>query len=128
MFSCYGWLNRVSHRLCQRPTNGRQDCGKRLAPILLPMPSLIVVLTQMLGNLKTPPEPFSDIIRTHFRLKAKSISTQLDDWLKKDDLKPTNADGPGYHPRESGSTSNNGLKKDIEDLKAAMKKLQEEAS
>jgi len=43
----------------------------------------------MLGNLKNPPEPFADVIRTHFRLKAKSVTAQLDDWLAKDDGKNT---------------------------------------
>lgn len=82
----------------------------------------------MLGNLKNPPEPFDDIIRTHFRLKAKSITAQLDDWLSKDDNKPTNGEGPGYRGEDNitpGSSSNNGLKKDIDELKAMLKKLQE---
>ena len=39
----------------------------------------------MLGNLKAPPEPWADVIRTHFRLKAKSITAQLDKWLAEDD-------------------------------------------
>lgn len=50
----------------------------------------------MLGNLKNPPEPFKDIILTHFRLKAKSITTQLDEWLKLDDGKAMNGAGGGY--------------------------------
>lgn len=50
----------------------------------------------MLGNLKSPPEPFGDIIRTHFRLKARSIGEQLDRWLAQDDGRPTSGDGGGY--------------------------------
>ncbi|KAJ3547662.1 hypothetical protein NMY22_g1567 [Coprinellus aureogranulatus] len=91
----------------------------------------MVVKTAMLDNLKTPPEPFGDIIRTHFRLKAKSISAQLDDWLAKDDNKPTNGEGPGYRGEDNrlpGGSSNNGFKKDIDELKALLKKLQEEAA
>ncbi|KAF6762638.1 ubiquitin conjugating enzyme family protein [Ephemerocybe angulata] len=90
----------------------------------------MVVKTAMLGNLKNPPEPFGDIIRTHFRLKAKSISAQLDDWLRKDDGKPLSGEGAGYSPgREpAGTGSSNGFAKDIEELKAAMQKLQTEAA
>jgi hypothetical protein len=34
----------------------------------------------MLGNLKTPPSPFEDIIKTHFRFKKYEIAEQLDKW------------------------------------------------
>lgn len=76
----------------------------------------------MLGNLRNPPEPFGDIIRTHFRLKAKSISAQLDQWLVQDDGKQTTGDGASVGA--SAGSSSNGLKKDIEDLKQIMKELQ----
>lgn len=76
----------------------------------------------MLGNLKNPPEPFGDIIRTHFRLKAKSISRQLDDWLSKDDGKPTLSDG-AYYDRSAVGTSSNGLKNDVEEMKMMLKQL-----
>jgi len=45
----------------------------------------MVVHTAMIGNLKNAPEPFADIIRTHFRLKARSLRTQLNKWLILDD-------------------------------------------
>ncbi|KZO91353.1 hypothetical protein CALVIDRAFT_521696 [Calocera viscosa TUFC12733] len=45
----------------------------------------MVVQTAMMGNLKNPPEPFADIIRTHFRLKARSLRVQLNKWLALDD-------------------------------------------
>lgn len=80
----------------------------------------------MLGNLKNPPEPFADIIRTHFRLKARSISAQLDEWLAQDDGKPTSSGeytGPG--PKDAASTSSNGFAKDVADMKQAMVQLQE---
>lgn len=82
----------------------------------------------MLGNLKTPPEPFSDVIRTHFRLKARSITNQLDDWLSKDDGKVTSPDGGGYSgasAKMDGSGSSNGFSKDIVEMKTILKKLQE---
>ncbi|TFK28765.1 ubiquitin conjugating enzyme family protein [Coprinopsis marcescibilis] len=85
----------------------------------------MTVKTAMLGNLKAPPEPFRDIIRTHFRLKAKSVSAQLDDWVRKDDGKQTVGDG-GSLSRDSG-TVNNGLPKDVEELKGHLQKLQESA-
>jgi len=84
----------------------------------------------MLGNLRNPPEPFGDIIRTHFRLKAKSISAQLDDWLRKDDGRQTVGDGQsleGTSRTTSGGSSNNGFAKDIEELKAELQKLQLES-
>ena len=82
----------------------------------------------MLGNLKNPPEPFADVIRTHFRLKARSISTQLDDWLTKDDGKVTSPDGgvySGVNAKMDSSGSSNGLSKDIVELKVILKRSQE---
>lgn len=79
----------------------------------------------MLGNLKNPPEPFADIIQTHFRLKANSICAQLDDWLSVDDGKATQADGGAYSSIKSDSSgSSNGFAKDIEEFKKLLKKLQ----
>ncbi|KAF8165369.1 hypothetical protein B0H34DRAFT_780271 [Crassisporium funariophilum] len=89
----------------------------------------MVVKTAMLGNLKTPPEPFADIIRTHFRLKARSILKQLDDWLSKDDAKSTSADGGVYsNIKPEGSSSSNGLLKDVDEMKKILKKLQEDGT
>ena len=82
----------------------------------------------MLGNLKAPPEPFADIIETHFRLKSRSISAQLDQWLREDDGKATAADGGTYSGslgRADASGSSNGLVKDVEELKKTLKKLEE---
>lgn len=80
--------------------------------------------------MKNPPEPFADVIRTHFRLKARSISSQLDDWLSKDDGKVTSPDGgvysAGVNSKLDSSGSSNGLSKDIVELKAILKKLQED--
>lgn len=84
----------------------------------------------MLQNLKTPPEPFEDVIRTHFRLKANSISKQLDDWLALDDNKPTNADGayvgPLGTPAVGGSGS--GFQSDVEEMKKLLRTLSEGGS
>ncbi|KAG6900953.1 hypothetical protein C0993_004390 [Termitomyces sp. T159_Od127] len=80
----------------------------------------------MLGNLKAPPEPFGDVIRTHFRLKARSIAAQLDRWLLEDDGKSTTPDGGGYGAagkiEPGGST--NGLNKDVDEVKAILAKLE----
>lgn len=80
----------------------------------------------MLGNLRAPPEPFGDIIRTHFRLKARSIVAQLDQWLSEDDGKSTTHDGGGYGAsgkiEPGGST--NGLNKDVEEMKALLAELE----
>ncbi|KAI0065922.1 hypothetical protein BV25DRAFT_1797993 [Artomyces pyxidatus] len=83
----------------------------------------MVVRTAMLGNLKNPPEPFGDIIRTHFRLKAASIGAQLDKWLVQDDGKPTSGDG-AMSARGTATTSNNGLQTDVDELKRVMQQLQ----
>lgn len=82
----------------------------------------------MLGNLKSAPEPFADVIRTHFRLKAESIKKQLDEWLTKDDGKVTSGDG-GYNGmgKSDATGSSNGFLKDITELKATLTQLQESA-
>ncbi|KAI0041565.1 hypothetical protein FA95DRAFT_1548568 [Auriscalpium vulgare] len=87
----------------------------------------MVVKTAMLGNLKAPPEPFADIIRTHFRLKAKSIGEQLDKWLAQDDGKATAGDG-AMMSRGAGGASSNGLQADVEELKRMMQRLQTEGA
>jgi len=86
----------------------------------------MVVKTAMLGNLKNPPEPFGDIIRTHFRLKARSISAQLDQWSSQDDGQPTVNDGATTGCVRGGiGSSANGLQADIEELKRLLKQLQD---
>ena len=77
----------------------------------------------MLGNLKAPPEPWADVIRTHFRLKAKSITAQLDKWLAEDDGAPIANDG-AYNQRSTATGSSNGFAEDVAELKALLAKLQ----
>lgn len=77
---------------------------------------------QMLGNLQNPPEPFQDVIRTHFRLKAKSISRQLDDWLAKDDGRGVATDGTVAVRAGPGSNSDS-MARDVAELKKAFAKL-----
>ncbi|KAG6378918.1 hypothetical protein JVT61DRAFT_13203 [Boletus reticuloceps] len=87
----------------------------------------MVVRTAMLGNLKALPEPFSDVIRTHYRLKARAISSQLDKWLAMDDGKPISGDAFNISGRlggESGSSSS-AFKKDIEEMQSLLKQLQD---
>ena len=78
----------------------------------------------MLGNLKNPPEPFGDVIRTHFRLKARSIMKQLDDWLALDDGKATQNDGTpmGKVPSAAGGSSA-AFQSDVNELKGLLQKL-----
>ena len=78
---------------------------------------------QMLGNLKAPPDPWADVIRTHFRLKAKSIITQLDKWLADDDGHGTMGDG-AFNQKSNASSSSNGLAEDAAELKSLLNKLQ----
>jgi hypothetical protein len=89
----------------------------------------MVVRTAMLGNLKNPPEPYGDIIRTHFRLKARSISAQLDRWSLQDDGLQTANDGASTSCGRMGvGSSANGLQTDVEELKRLLKQLQDGAS
>ena len=81
-------------------------------------------LSQMLGNLKTPPEPFGDVIRTHYRLKAQAISAQLDKWLAQDDGKPISGDAFNISGR-SDSSSSSAFKKDVEEMQNLLRQLQD---
>ncbi|OSX59536.1 hypothetical protein POSPLADRAFT_1067248 [Postia placenta MAD-698-R-SB12] len=83
----------------------------------------MVVRTAMLGNLKNPPEPFEDVIRTHYRLKARSIMKQLDEWLAIDDGKPITDGGYGGHKASAGGSSS-GFQADVQELKGLLTKLQ----
>ena len=82
------------------------------------------LVLQMLGNLKAPPDPFADVIRTHFKLKARSITEQLDEWLRADDGKPTLGDGGMSGSRSEGGS---GFNKDVEEMKKLLKELEKES-
>ncbi|EIW82142.1 ubiquitin conjugating enzyme family protein [Coniophora puteana RWD-64-598 SS2] len=88
----------------------------------------MVVRAAMLGYLKAPPEPFEDVIRTHFRLKAPMIAAQLDKWLAEDDGRLTLDDGGGYAvrggPKGQSGRSTNGFKEDVDEIKAVLQELQ----
>lgn len=80
----------------------------------------------MLDALKNPPEPFGEVIRTHFRLKARAIGKQLDKWLEADDGNGLAGDGAEYSTaggRNSGSGSSNGMKADVDAMKKLMSDL-----
>lgn len=79
---------------------------------------------QMLGNLKEPPSPFEDIISTHFRLKAKAISEQLDRWAQLDKghggaSVPKNLEPFG----EGASVSVDQMQSDVKELKQLLAEL-----
>jgi len=87
----------------------------------------MVVHTAMIGNLKNPPEPFRDIILTHFRLKAKSIVKQLDDWLTLDDGQPVNGSGAAYvspnAPLQAASGAGSGFRAQVDEMKRLLTML-----
>ncbi|CCA72505.1 hypothetical protein PIIN_06442 [Serendipita indica DSM 11827] len=85
----------------------------------------MVVNTAMLGNLKNPPEPFEDVIRTHFRLKAKAITEQLDRWLKMDDGNATSGANNGGLSTNGGSAGA-AFQQDVAELKALLRDLANE--
>lgn len=76
----------------------------------------------MLGNLKNPPEPFKDVIETHFRLKANSIIKQLDKWLPMDDGNSTNGVNNGGYSVLPGN-SGNAFQRDVTELKTLLRNL-----
>lgn len=80
----------------------------------------------MLGNLKAPPEPFGDVVRTHYRLKAQAISSQLDKWLALDDGKPISGDAFNVSGRSDSSSSSGAFKKDVEEMQSLLKQLQDD--
>lgn len=84
----------------------------------------MVVKTAMLGNLKNPPEPFGDVIRTHYRLKSQAIISQLDKWLILDDGKATIGDS--FSTRQDSGGSSNGFKKDVEEMQQLLKQLRDD--
>jgi hypothetical protein len=78
----------------------------------------------MLNHLKNPPEPFGDVIRTHFRLKARSILKQLDEWVELDDSRPLNGDGAYAAPNvPKASGSSNGFAEDVNELRNLLNPL-----
>jgi hypothetical protein len=83
-------------------------------------------ISKMLDNLRNPPEPFEDVIRTHFRLKARSIMTQLDGWLAKDDKAVTVGDGGGFSQRVYPGAGGNDFAQDVNDMKALLRELEAE--
>lgn len=79
----------------------------------------------MIGNLKNPPEPFGDVIRTHFRLKAKAVIKQMDKWLVMDDRRAIAGQGPGIHKETpAASSSETPFQKDVGELKRLLVKLE----
>ena len=79
----------------------------------------------MIGNLKNPPEPFADVIRTHFKLKAKTIIKQMDKWLAMDDRRAIAGQGPGIHKdNPAASSSETPFQKDAAELKRLLVKLE----
>jgi hypothetical protein len=77
----------------------------------------------MLGNLKAPPEPFADVIKTHFRLKARSLFKQLDEWLDLDDGRSLDGQNGGGHPNAAAGGAGQALHKDVDELKGLLLKL-----
>jgi len=79
----------------------------------------------MIGNLKNPPEPFGDVIRTHFKLKAKAVMRQMDKWLAMDDRRAIVGQGPGIHKETpTASSSETPFQKDMAELKRLLVKLE----
>jgi hypothetical protein len=82
----------------------------------------------MLGNLKALPEPFADVIKTHFRLKARSLFKQLDEWLELDDGRPLDGQNGGGQLNSLGSGAGQALRRDVNELKTLLLKLDPNAA
>ncbi|CAE6419099.1 unnamed protein product [Rhizoctonia solani] len=87
----------------------------------------MVVHTAMLGNLKAPPEPFADVITTHFRLKARSLYKQLDEWLELDDGRPLDGPNGGGQLNTTTSSAGEALGRDVQELKSLLLRLDPKA-
>jgi hypothetical protein len=81
----------------------------------------------MLGNLKAPPEPFADVITTHFRLKARSLYKQLDEWLELDDGRPLDGPNGGGQLNTTTSSAGEALGRDVQELKSLLLRLDPKA-
>lgn len=88
----------------------------------------MVVNTAMLGNLKSPPEPFADVIRTHFRLKARTLLKQLDEWLELDDGRSLDGQNGGGQLNSTGTGAGQALRRDVKELKTLLLKLDPNAA
>ncbi|CAE6447861.1 unnamed protein product [Rhizoctonia solani] len=88
----------------------------------------MVVHTAMLGNLKAPPEPFADVITTHFRLKARSLLKQLDEWLELDDGRALDGQNGGGQANSAGTGAGQALSRDVQELKSLLMKLDPKAT
>lgn len=77
----------------------------------------------MLGNLKNPPEPFADVIQTHFRLKAKTIIQQLDKWVKLDDGLGINGMNNGGSGTGGSGSAGAAFLRDVTELKTLLQKI-----
>ncbi|CUA76927.1 hypothetical protein RSOLAG22IIIB_02407 [Rhizoctonia solani] len=88
----------------------------------------MVVHTAMLGNLKAPPEPFADVITTHFRLKARSLFKQLDEWLELDDGRALDGQNGGGQANSTGTGAGQALRRDVQELKSLLLKLDPNAA
>lgn len=82
----------------------------------------------MLGNLKAPPEPFADVIKSHFRLKARSLFKQLDEWLELDDGRPLDGQNGGGQLTSVGSGAGQAFRRDVNELKTLLLKLDPNAA
>lgn len=80
------------------------------------------LVQQMLGNLRSPPEPFEEVIRTHFKLKSGEINQQLDHWLTTDDKVKKTADVEDFVGGSRHSEAVN-LKADVAELKKLLSEL-----
>ncbi|OXC68093.1 hypothetical protein AYX13_03304 [Cryptococcus neoformans] len=67
----------------------------------------MVLADAMANNIKNPPHPFESEIKTHFRLKAKAIRQQIEQWREMDDNKEVEADyWGGAHTSAASALSN----------------------
>ncbi|CDZ96453.1 Ubiquitin-conjugating enzyme [Phaffia rhodozyma] len=79
----------------------------------------MVAHDSMLHNIINPPYPFADVIRTHFRLKSREISAQLDRWFEEDDGHKTNGENTG-----TTVPGGNLMKEHVQEIKRLFGKLE----
>ncbi|OCF77874.1 ubiquitin-conjugating enzyme family protein [Kwoniella mangroviensis CBS 8886] len=103
--------------LCEEPyTNepGELNCQTSASKAYSANVRRMVLVDAMGNNIKNPPHPFENEIRTHFRLKSKSIRQQIKKWKELDDGKGTSGDS--FMSSASGGDKNRSFDSASKDL------------
>nr|XP_019009265.1 uncharacterized protein I206_05913 [Kwoniella pini CBS 10737]OCF48046.1 hypothetical protein I206_05913 [Kwoniella pini CBS 10737] len=103
--------------LCEEPyTNEPGKYSQQLTPASKAYSANVrrmVLVDAMANNIKRPPHPFESEIKTHFRLKSRSIKQQIGNWRKLDDGKPISGDSYSSGLGQSDKANFNNAAKEV---------------